>query len=202
MASRTTEWRRRKYGLPKAHGRRVRNPKIEGKTLVRSAMLIEEALRSPGAVDYVAVRREEVARVQSGDVKSIFTEIAKWPFPADLVAVATCDVFTIGRRRRRRAAPIWTEAVIAERLREAVPSLSKSEAINHALAYHRGDEEAQWIDVILQPMRNEPIDERRCCMSHIFHHINRRMSSYWRNDPRFKQCVSQLRGIARNYAAN
>jgi hypothetical protein len=199
MPHRTTQWRWKTKGRPSSgRGRRTQNENLTFKTIVRAAILIEEAVRSPGAVDHKVALREAGTRQDWPDVKEIYAQISGWPFPADLLAVATCDTFHIGTRQRRSAGRIWTNEVIAQRLRKECPSLSKAEAMRHADAYVRGDEDTQqWVDWVLQPDKvSVTVDKRQCCVSKVFSCIKRRMACYWRKHSAFARCKARLSSLA------
>src|SRR5205823_13831972 len=98
MASRTTLWRWKVNGRPQRslktarwRGRplRAESARVRDRTLLRAAILIEEAVRSPGTVDHVLIQREEIARAQRSEVQEIFEDLSTWSLPANLVAVAT-----------------------------------------------------------------------------------------------------------------
>lgn len=202
--SRSTEWRWKTKGQPRltTSGRKRGRPlghvsgNMNAKTLWRAAMLIEEAIRLPGAVDHLLVLREERERARWPEVQRIFDTIAAWSYPANLIAVATWKGFHIGSRKRKGGGEIWSKQVMIQKLKRA--GLSAGDAVEYAEAYYRGDEETQlWIDELMMGLETNmnPKDKRQCSVSKIFRHVSDRMASHWRYDRRFEYCVSELHGI-------
>src|SRR5215469_14654497 len=169
--SRTTLWWWKKKGQPKPsptsgrrRGRPLRNYKVQSKTLWRAAILIDEAIQSPDGVDYLLVQREETTRCQRPEVHKIFEQIDRLGFAPNLVAVATCDAFRIGRRTRRSDGEISTPAAIEKRLRRKLPDVSPEEAIQlnqEANDYCSGNEDTQkWIDEYFKSDGSISVGER------------------------------------------
>jgi hypothetical protein len=181
---------------------RIKNPRGGADAVfLNLAAVLLEARRHRDGLDYRAIKKEKWKRLQDPDVIEIRKELSTSRFPAGMIAVASCDLYKIGTRSRRRRPVCFTKLQvdskkIAKILKHEYPMLTK-EQIDQLLKEELGKD---WLDEYNRTHDSRDpggsVSIRQECPSKIFPQLSRPMISHWRHHRRFQDCMAQLRIIA------